>query len=111
MKNNFFSSKIKIGNKTVNKNSAPFIVAEVSANHGNSFENIKDIINKAKLNGADAIKFQTFDLDEMTINSKKKIFFLDNYFKIKSWNNRSLYDIYKEAQFPFKLHEKVFKFS
>ncbi len=75
MKNNFFSSKIKIGNKTVNKNSAPFIVAEVSANHGNSFENIKDIINKAKLNGADAIKFQTFDLDEMTINSKKKIFF------------------------------------
>ena len=111
MKKRFFSKKIKIENKVISQNSAPFIVAEVSANHGNSFKNIKDIIDKAKSNGADAIKFQTFDLDEMTIDSKKKIFFLDNYFKIKSWNNRSLYNIYKEAQFPFELHKKVFNYA
>lgn len=111
MKKNFFSTKIKIGNYIISQNSAPFIVAEVSANHGNSFKNIKDIIDKVKSSGADAIKFQTFDLDEMTINSEKKIFFLDNYFKIKSWNNRSLYDIYKEAQFPYKLHDKVFNYA
>jgi pseudaminic acid synthase len=111
MKSRFFFEKIKIGSKIISRNSAPFIVAEVSANHRNSFQNIKDIIDKAKINGADAIKFQTFDLDEMTINSKKKIFFLDNYFKIKSWNNRSLYDIYKEAQFPFNLHKKVFDYA
>ena len=44
----FFSQNIKIGNKIINSKSYPFIVAEVSANHGNSLKNIKDIIDKAK---------------------------------------------------------------
>lgn len=107
----FFSQNIKIGNKIINSKSYPFIVAEVSANHGNSLKNIKDIIDKAKTSGADAIKFQSFDLDEMTLKSNKSFFLLKKYFKIKSWNNRSLYSIYREAQFPFELHKKVFAYA
>ena len=49
----FFSQNIKIGNKIINTKSSPFIVAEVSANHGNSLKNIKDIIDKVKKSGAD----------------------------------------------------------
>ena len=107
----FFSQKIKIANKIISLKSRPFIVAEVSSNHGNSLKNIKDIINQAKKNGADAIKFQSFDLDEITLKSNKNIFLLKKYFKINSWNNRSLYSIYKEAQFPFELHKKVFEYA
>lgn len=107
----FFAQKIKIGNKQIDSKSKPFVVAEVSSNHGNSFKNIKDIIDKAKNNGADAVKFQSFDLNEMTLKSNKNIFLLKKYFKIKSWNDRSLYNIYKEAQFPFKLHKKVFEYA
>ena len=107
----FFAQKIKISNKEINLKSRPFIVAEVSSNHGNSLKNIKDIINKAKASGVDAIKFQSFDLDEMTLKSKKNIFLLKKYFKIKNWNNRSLYSIYKEAQFPHELHKKVFEYA
>ncbi len=108
---NFFSQKIKIGEKIITSKSEPFVVAEVSANHGSSLKNVKDIIDKAKKNGADAIKFQTFDLNEMTLNSNNKIFYSKNYFKINSWNNRSLYSIYKEAQFPFKLHKEAFNYA
>ena len=110
-KKNFFAQKIKINGKTVSKTSKPFIVAEVSANHANSFRNLKDIIIKAKNCGADAIKFQTFALDEMTINSQKKIFKLANYFKINSWNNRSLYSLYKEAHLSYSLQKKAFHFA
>tara|TARA_B110000037_G_scaffold211436_1_gene262982 strand:+ start:463 stop:1524 length:1062 start_codon:yes stop_codon:yes gene_type:complete len=108
---NFFSQKIKIDKKIITNKSAPFVVAEVSANHGSSLKNIKDIIDKAKKNGADAIKFQTFDLNEMTLDSDNKIFKSKNYFKINSWNNRTLYNIYKEAQFPFKLHKDAFNYA
>ena len=47
---NFFSQKIKIGNKIINPKSSPFVVAEVSSNHGNSLKNIKNIIDQAKKN-------------------------------------------------------------
>ena len=110
-KKNFFAQKIKINNKIISKTSKPFIIAEVSANHANSFKNLKDIILKAKNCGADAIKFQTFVLDEMTINSKKNFFNLGNYFEINSWNNRSLYSLYKEALLSYSLQKKAFSFA
>ncbi len=56
----FFSQKIKIGNKTINPKSRPFIVAEVSSNHGNSLKNIKDIINKAKKKWSGCNKISKF---------------------------------------------------
>lgn len=54
-----------------------FFIAEISANHCGSFEIAKKLIKCAKINGADAVKLQTYTADTMTVNSKKK------YFKIR----------------------------
>ena len=101
--------KLKIKNKIISNKSRPFIIAEISANHRNSITETIKLLRAAAEIKVDAVKFQTFDLNEMTLNIKKKDFLIKKKFKTKSWNNRSLYSIYKEAQFPFEWHKKVFK--
>jgi pseudaminic acid synthase len=100
--------KIKIKNKIISNYSKPFLIAEISANHLNSIHETIKLLKAAAKIKVDAVKFQTFDLDEMTLNIKKNDFLIKKRFKINSWNNRSLYSIYKEAQFPFEWHKKVF---
>lgn len=100
--------RIKIKNRFISEKDRPFIIAEISANHKNSLKKTFKLMTEAKKMGVDAVKFQTFDLDEMTLNLNKKEFSIKNKFKTKSWNNRSLYSIYKEAQLPFSWHKKIF---
>ena len=100
--------RIKIKNKFISERDKPFIIAEISANHKNSLKKTFKLMEEAKKIGVDAVKFQTFDLNEMTLNLNKKEFSIKNKFKTKSWNNRSLYSIYKEAQLPFLWHKKIF---
>ena len=66
--------KIKIKNKIISNNSKPFIIAEISANHRNSIHETIKLLKAAAKIKVDAVKFQTFDLDEMTLDIKKKIF-------------------------------------
>lgn len=100
---------IKIKNRIISDKKKPLVILEISANHKNSLKNTFSLIEKAAQIGAEAIKFQTFDLNEMTLNSENKFFMVRNNFKNKKWNRRSLYDLYREAQFPYDWHKKVFK--
>jgi len=84
-----------------------FFIAEISANHCGSFNLAKKLIKCAKVNGADAVKVQTYTADTMTIKSNKK------YFKIKEglWKGYTLWDLYNEARTPLSWHEKLFKYG
>jgi len=80
-----------------------FIVAEISANHGQSFSRAVSLIRKAKECGADAVKFQAYTPDTITID-------VDNrYFRIKhpQWNGQSLYQLYKKAYTPWKWFKRL----
>ena len=57
---------IKIG-----QDEPPYIVAELSANHGGSIDLAKQSIKLAKESGASAVKIQTYTPDTMTIDSRK----------------------------------------
>tara|TARA_Y100001970_G_C14246305_1_gene868522 strand:+ start:1356 stop:2336 length:981 start_codon:yes stop_codon:yes gene_type:complete len=68
-----------------------FIIAEIGVNHNGDLNNAKKLIYKSKLAGADAVKFQTFDIDSnysKKHSSKNKIqwasdlFFSKKQFKI-----------------------------
>ena len=52
----------------------PFFVAEISANHSGSIKKAYKLIKTAKVQGADAVKIQTYTADSMTIKSNKKYF-------------------------------------
>ncbi len=101
--------KIKIYKKFISDKHKPFLIAEVSANHKNSINRVYKLLERASNAGVDAVKFQTFDVDEMTLNVKKKDFIIKNQFKTKSWNYRTLHSIYKEAHMPFHWYKKIFR--
>ena len=91
----------------ISKNNPPFIIAEMSGNHNGSIDRAMLIIEEAAKAGADAIKFQTYTADTMTLNCNKKDFVIDNPQSL--WNGRNLYDLYTEAHTPWEWHEPMFK--
>ena len=77
--------KIKIKNRIISDLHKPLIIAEISANHKNSLKYTYSLIKKAAESGVEAIKFQTFDLNEMTLKSTSNYFMVQNQFKNKKW--------------------------
>jgi len=97
----------EISGKKIGVSVEPYIIAELSANHGGQIANAKSAIKIAKECGASAIKIQSYTPDTMTINSKK----ID--FKISEgiWKGRTLYDIYSEGYTPFEWHKELFRYA
>ncbi len=101
----------KVSDRIISDKYPPLVVLEISANHQKSKSKIFQLLDKAKEAGAEAVKFQTFDLDNMTLDTSSKEFLIKKDFKNKTWNNRSLYSLYKQAQFPFEWHKEVFNYA
>ena len=88
-------------------NKKPFLVAEISANHAGKLKIAKKLIVEAKKYGADAVKLQTFEADDMVIKSKTKKFFINS----GEWKGKFLWDLYNQAKTPFDWHKELFKYS
>jgi len=73
----------------------PFIIAEMSANHNQSFDNAVEIISAAAEAGADAIKIQTYTPDTLTLNCNSSDFKINNPESL--WDGSSLYELYSKA--------------
>ena len=93
--------------KFISKKSKPFIIAEISANHGGSLTKAKRMINAAKNAGASAVKIQTYEADSMTIKSNAKDFKIHHGI----WKGQYLYDLYNSAKTPFAWHKSLFKYA
>ncbi len=94
-----------IGHYKIDKSSPVFIIAELSANHNGSLDIAIETIRAAKRAGADAIKLQTYTADTLTLDVR------NDDFKISGgtlWDDRYLYDLYKEAYTPWEWHQALF---
>ncbi|WNZ00085.1 Pseudaminic acid synthase (Pseudaminic acid biosynthesis protein I) [Sulfurospirillum sp. 'SP'] len=96
---------MKIGNFDLNS-TRTLIIAELSANHGNSIEIAKETIRTAKKAGADAIKLQTYTADTLTLNCDKEDFVVKGG---TLWDNKTLYELYQEAHTPWEWHKELFE--
>ena len=92
------------GVRRIGHGSPVFIVAEMSGNHNQSYENALKIIDAAAEAGADAIKLQTYTPDTITIDSDKE------YFQVKvneAWAGQTLYQLYQKAYTPWDWQPKL----
>ena len=80
-----------------------FIIAEMSANHCQDFDQAVKIIEAAKESGADAIKLQTYTPDTLTIDCNSDLFRI----KGSVWAGKTLYELYGEAFMPWEWQPKL----
>jgi pseudaminic acid synthase len=95
-------------NGKVDADKRTYIIAELSANHNQNFEQAVAMVHAAKEAGADAVKLQTYTPDTMTILSDKE------YFRIGGgtpWDGRTLYDLYSKAYMPWEWQPKLKKIA
>lgn len=90
---------IKINGRCIGRRHKTYIVAELSANHNQDFNQAAQLIKAARESGADAIKLQTYTPDTITIDCDNE------YFRIGKgtiWEGKNLYELYKEAYTPWE---------
>jgi N-acetylneuraminate synthase len=96
--------KIEIAGRSIGVDHAPYIIAEMSANHNGSIENAFKIIEAAQQSGADAVKLQTYRPDTITLNCDSEDFRIHGGL----WDGRTLYELYEEAHMPWDWHAPLF---
>jgi pseudaminic acid synthase len=97
---------ITIAGRRIGPGSPVYVIAEVSANHNQNFDQAVRIVHAAKEAGADAVKLQTYTADTITLRSDKE------YFRIAGgtlWDGRTLHDLYQEAFTPWEWQPKLKK--
>ena len=97
---------IKIGKYTIDQNSSPFIIAEMSGNHNHSLERALAIVEAAAEAGAHALKLQTYTAETMTLDMDEGEFFIDDPNNL--WQGTSLYNLYQQAYTPWEWHQPIF---
>jgi len=93
-----------IGDRQIGAGQPVYVVAELSANHNQDFDQAIRLIQVAKESGADAVKLQTYTPDTITIRSDLE------HFQIRGgtlWDGRTLHELYGEAYTPWDWQPKL----
>jgi pseudaminic acid synthase len=97
---------IDIDGHRIGADARPFVIAEVSGNHNGSLERALEIIDAIAASGAQAVKFQTYTADTITIDASGPRFQIRAGHEL--WGGRTLHDLYREAHTPWEWHEPMF---
>lgn len=82
-----------------------WLVAEISGNHNGDKRRALDLVAVAADAGADAVKFQTYTPDSLTIDADTDAFRIGAG---TPWEDRRLHELYQEAATPYEWHDDLF---
>tara|TARA_Y100000768_G_scaffold387080_1_gene377185 strand:- start:480 stop:1517 length:1038 start_codon:yes stop_codon:yes gene_type:complete len=88
-------------------NKAPLIIAEISGNHNGYKSRFLKLVESACKNGADLIKIQSYELNDITLDKKTSAYLI----KSGIWKGKYLSDLYQKACTPFSWHADAFKIA
>ena len=89
---------VTIDGRQVGPSAPPYIVAELSANHGGDLQRALRIIELIAEAGADAVKFQAYTAESLTLDCGLPGFTIEGE---SLWKDRRLYELYAEAATPY----------
>jgi N-acetylneuraminate synthase len=98
------TAEFQIAGRRIAPGKPCYIIAEMSANHRQNFDEAVKIVHAIKESGADAVKVQTYTADTLTIPCDNE------YFRIGGgtlWDGRTLHDLYQEASMPWEWQPKL----
>lgn len=87
---------MRIADREIGPGQPPYIVAELGAGHHGNIHRAKDLILSASDAGADAVKFQCYLPELVSVNCDGK----HHRIKGTQWDGRKLFDLYKEVHTP-----------
>lgn len=85
-----------------------YIIAELSANHGQDFGAAVEWIGAAKAAGADAVKLQTYTPETITLDCDTPPFRIHQG---TLWDGQTLYDLYRSAFMPWEWQPRLMKIA
>jgi len=97
-------SELTIGSRKVGPGHPAYLIAELSANHGQDFDQAVRIVRAMAEAGADAVKVQTYTADTLTIPCDNEFFRIGGG---TLWDGRTLHDLYQEAFMPWDWQPKL----
>jgi pseudaminic acid synthase len=96
--------EISIAGRKIGAGHPPFIICELSANHGGNLERALKMIEVAADTGADAVKIQTYTAESLTMASDRPEFRVAGGL----WDGYTLHQLYQEAHTPYEWHPALF---
>ena len=97
-----------IDGRPIGPEASPYLIAEISANHGGDFDRALRIIRLCAETGVDAVKFQLYSADSLTLDSDRPEFVISDP---GLWQGRRLYDLYREAATPVEWFPELFRYA
>ena len=98
---------LRIGTRDIGPGQPPFIIAEMSGNHGHSLDKALRLVDAAADAGAHALKLQTYTADTITLDVPDGDFYIDDPKSL--WRGRSLHELYQQAYTPWEWHAPLFE--
>lgn len=100
------NASLQIGRRRLGDDHPCFVVAEVSGNHGQDYERCAAIVRAAAAAGADAVKFQAYTADTITLDHDGEPFRIPAG---NSWEQHgTLHSLYRQACTPWDWFEPLF---
>ncbi len=99
------------GPRLIGPGQPAFIVAEISCNHRQNYSEAVKLVKAAAKVGVDAVKFQTYTPDTLTLNSDKPLFIIGGKDNPDSWQKLTFYSIYQQGYTPWDWLPKLKKLA